>query len=308
MPDRRYFEKIVRDTGFGFDVLEKTYHLIRILQFIFSQSNLKNCLTLKGGTSINFAHLDMPRLSVDIDLNLTGVIADSEVEQVVEDIFYHIKNGGSELGYQVEDAASSAIWRRKILKYQTLRGPMDFVKVELDKIERVPLMSRVPKKTINPFPELGNISVYTYNLQELVAMKVKSLFDRGHPRDLYDLYKLSETIPEPARLIDLVMIYSCFTLKGFDLRELIEKANLITQDSFAQEVVPFLRSGKNVNLQIIKTSAIDFLKRIYAGQGDSHKQFLSDFRASRLRLDLLPATLRNKAQMHPSIQFWMQAR
>lgn len=129
MPDRRYFERIVRDTGFRFDVLEKTYHIIKTLQCIFSQADIKNNLTLKGGTALNFVYLDIPRLSVDIDLNLTGVAADSEVEQAAENIFSQIKNSGSKLGYQVEEAPSSTIWRRKILKYQTLHGPTGVVKL-----------------------------------------------------------------------------------------------------------------------------------------------------------------------------------
>jgi len=308
MPDIRYFEKIVRDTGFGFDILEKTYHLIKIMQFIFSQSDLKKNLTLKGGTALNFIYLDIPRLSIDIDLNLTDGSVDSKVEQMAEEIFVKIKAGGSKLGYQVEDAASTVIWQRKILKYQTLRGPMDFIKVELDKIERIPLMDRIVQRIINPFPEFNEVYVSSYSLEELTAMKVKSLFDRAHPRDLFDLYKISRVISEEAELIDLVVVYSCFTLTGFGLSELLEKTNLITEDSFTREVVPFLRAGEKMDLRLIKTVVVDFLKAIYSKQDKRHKEFLNDFRAGDLRLDLLPTGLTDKVRNHPSIPFWLEAR
>ena len=308
MPDRRYFEKIVRDTGFRFDVLEKAHHLIKILQCIFSQSNTRDNLTLKGGTALNFIYLNIPRLSIDIDFNLTDVSVEAEVKQVVKEIDGQIEQIGTKLGYLVEDATSSRIWHRKILRYQTLYGPMDFIKIELDKIERVPLMERTQKKILNLFPDLGDFSIYTYNLQELIAMKVKALFDRGHPRDLFDLYKLSSMVLEPRRLIDFVVVYSCFTLQGFDLTDLTEKASSITEDNFVQEVIPFLRSSEVVDLYRVKSTVVDFLRQIYSGEDSRHREFLNDFRAGKLRLDLLPEEFRNKVRVHPAINFWLEMR
>ncbi len=308
MPDRRYFEKLVRDTGFRLDVLEKTYHLIKILQHIFSQPSIGDNLTLKGGTALNFIYLDIPRLSIDIDFNLTDVVSDMEVKQKVEDIFHRINRIGTNLGYRVEDATSSVIWQRKIVRYQTLHGHADFIKIEIDKIERIPLMERTKKIISIPFPEISSFSVFTYNIQELIAMKIKALYDRGHPRDLFDLYKLSRAVFESAGLIDLVVVYSCFTIQGFGLPELIEKTDAIIEDDFTQEVIPFLRSTEIIDLHIVKSAVIDFLKRIYSEEDDRHRQFLGAFRAGKLRLDLLREELRNKVQIHPSITFWLQAR
>ena len=51
------------------DTLEKVLRLTEILDFLNSNSTTKNKLVLKGGTAINFTVFNLPRLSVDIDLD-----------------------------------------------------------------------------------------------------------------------------------------------------------------------------------------------------------------------------------------------
>ena len=51
------------------DTFEKVYRLTRILQYINSNPIMKDCLALKGGTGINLTVFNLPRLSVDIDID-----------------------------------------------------------------------------------------------------------------------------------------------------------------------------------------------------------------------------------------------
>ncbi|MGB4407397.1 MAG: nucleotidyl transferase AbiEii/AbiGii toxin family protein [Sphaerochaeta sp.] len=51
------------------DTLEKVFRLTEILSYINENPIMKNCLALKGGTAINLTVFDLPRLSVDIDLD-----------------------------------------------------------------------------------------------------------------------------------------------------------------------------------------------------------------------------------------------
>ena len=59
-------------TGFRSDVLERVAHLLGLLDAIRSHPFLKGKLALKGGTALNLFVFDVPRLSVDIDLNYMG--------------------------------------------------------------------------------------------------------------------------------------------------------------------------------------------------------------------------------------------
>ena len=66
-----------RTTGFRPEVLEKVIHLLNLLEGFQGHPFLKGRLVLKGGTALNLFIFDLPRLSVDIDLNYIGA-ADRE--------------------------------------------------------------------------------------------------------------------------------------------------------------------------------------------------------------------------------------
>lgn len=53
------------------DTYEKVIRLVDILSYIRMEPDLFNNLALKGGTAINLTIFDLPRLSVDIDLDFT---------------------------------------------------------------------------------------------------------------------------------------------------------------------------------------------------------------------------------------------
>lgn len=59
-------------TGFGAEPLEKVFRLMALLDALNSHPFLKSRVALKGGTALNLFHFEVPRLSVDIDLNYNG--------------------------------------------------------------------------------------------------------------------------------------------------------------------------------------------------------------------------------------------
>jgi predicted nucleotidyltransferase component of viral defense system len=56
-------------TGFRPEILEKVIHLLNLLENFRAHPFLKDRCVLKGGTALNLFLFDVPRLSVDIDLN-----------------------------------------------------------------------------------------------------------------------------------------------------------------------------------------------------------------------------------------------
>jgi predicted nucleotidyltransferase component of viral defense system len=67
----------MRLTGFGGEQLEKVFRLMALLDALNNHPFLKARIALKGGTALNLFYFDVPRLSVDIDLNYIGA-ADRE--------------------------------------------------------------------------------------------------------------------------------------------------------------------------------------------------------------------------------------
>ena len=69
----RRIQTIAEETGFIRGNLEKVMRLMDILEMLFA-SPYSNRLALKGGTAINLFYAGMPRLSVEINLDLLGKI------------------------------------------------------------------------------------------------------------------------------------------------------------------------------------------------------------------------------------------
>ena len=78
--DKIYIAKRAAELGFIRDTLEKVYRLADILEYFNTNPILKDSLALKGGTAINLTIFNLPRLSVDIDLDYLR--ADSREEML----------------------------------------------------------------------------------------------------------------------------------------------------------------------------------------------------------------------------------
>ena len=70
--DKTYLDRLAAESGFIRDNLEKVMRLVEILKFFHNHASLSQALVLKGGTAINLTVFDMPRLSVDIDLDFNN--------------------------------------------------------------------------------------------------------------------------------------------------------------------------------------------------------------------------------------------
>jgi len=77
MIHREDVERVAEENGFRKDLVEKVMLLGRILRRLDSHPTTAGAWLLKGGTALNLLHLNVPRLSVDVDLNFIGA-ADRE--------------------------------------------------------------------------------------------------------------------------------------------------------------------------------------------------------------------------------------
>ena len=63
--------KAAKERGFVRDTFEKVLRLKEILRYFNEDEYLREHLVLKGGTAINMTIFNLPRLSVDIDMDFT---------------------------------------------------------------------------------------------------------------------------------------------------------------------------------------------------------------------------------------------
>ena len=71
---KQLLQREARLTGYRIEHLEKVFLLMDLLSDFATFPQLKNKIVLKGGTALNLFFSDLPRLSVDIDLNYIGSI------------------------------------------------------------------------------------------------------------------------------------------------------------------------------------------------------------------------------------------
>jgi len=172
-------------TGFRPDVLEKVAQLLGLLDALVSHPFLCEKLALKGGTALNLFLFDVPRLSVDIDLNYVGdanreamLEERPQIEEAMQAVF---RREDFEVRY-VPQGYAGGKWP---LRYPAASGGNGVIEVDLNYMYRVPLWPVVP---INSH-SLGGWQarrIPVLDIHELAAGKLAALLARRKARDLFD--------------------------------------------------------------------------------------------------------------------------
>lgn len=160
----------------------KVERLLDLLDEMERHPTLKRKLAPHGGTAINLFMLDVPRLSVDIDVpyigsvSREGMLADRpRVETGMEAV-------AQAQGHAVEAHPGGRAGRTFRLHY---RGDLsaDHAKVDRIYMNRSPILPPVMQKTlVRP-----GSKARTSEDAEPAAGKVKALFDRVKVRDIHDI-------------------------------------------------------------------------------------------------------------------------
>lgn len=216
-------------TGFRPEVLEKVIHLLNLLEGFNRHPFLKGRLALKGGTALNLFLFDLPRLSVDIDLNYIGATARDtmiaerpKVEQAMQAVF---SREGMNITRVPTDHAGGK-WR---LRYESALGESGNLEVDLNFMFRVPLWPVTIRDA-----KVGSYSakqIIVLDLHELAAGKLAALLARKTSRDLFDAHQLlTRSDLDRAKLRLALVLYGAMNRKdwrtvaiddvGYDHREL----------------------------------------------------------------------------------------
>lgn len=238
---REDVERISRDTGFIQNSLEKILRLLDILNHLSKHPFLKKCFALKGGTALNVFYFNLPRLSVDADLNYIKDIKRevmlkdrSEIDRLIPEFFSE--------EYQVGISKKEYALSQFELRYQTLSGSMDRVKLDINYLHRQHLIE-LTNKEVNRFGL--NFRFPLLGFEELFASKITAFLSRYTPRDLYDIYLVasSDILPDRSKLSQLIRYYGLIARENiFDLFNF--NFDAITEYSIRRHLHPML-TGSN---------------------------------------------------------------
>ena len=298
MPTRKEFEKIQKTTDLNLELLEKVYHLTKILNEIQKHTSLKENLTLKGGTALNFLYLKIPRLSIDLDFDFTGKVPKEEMITQRLELEIEINEIASRLEYKINDRGSSYIISRQSLQYHTTRNTKDHVKVEINYLDRMPLGNIDIKKFPSIFPDIAAFSVPTYSIEELIAQKSTACLIRSEPRDIYDLYILSKQKMSIEQTRTFATIYLCMSANNNEID--ISKIKQFNPVKIQQELQQFIRNSERLDSKIIRENTSIFLEKILKFNKKQQKFIDAFFKENKILPELVDIA-DIKLKQHPAL-------
>lgn len=128
-----YLGKKAEELGFVRDTLEKVTRLTDILEYLNTHPILKHSLALKGGTAINLTIFNLPRLSVDLDLDYLITNSREEMLESREVLTTTIDRYMTAQGYsrnpRTKNPHSLDSW---VYDYMGASGNKDNVKIEVN--------------------------------------------------------------------------------------------------------------------------------------------------------------------------------
>lgn len=290
--------------GFVRDTLEKVYRLTDILKFIESSPLLKDNLALKGGTAINLIIFNLPRLSVDIDLDFTNNISREEMlnirSRITETLGKYMAATGYELSPKSKTPHSLDSF---IFSYTNSAGVKDNVKIEINYSLRahVLLCKNSRAKALEIFDD---ITIRTLDPKEIFASKIIALLTRAAPRDLYDLnnmvfFRLFDE-SELSLLKKCVVFYVAIATETTPLQFAFEKINNITSYAIRTELNPVIGRLDSFELSAAQKRVTEFLTDLLV-LDEKEKQFLMAFSKKQYRPEILfgDSEILDRIKNHP---------
>ena len=283
-------EKVARETSFIRDNLEKVIRLSNILEFLVSNDDLKGKVVLKGGTAINLTVFDMPRLSVDIDLDYCcnsdkdTMMANRAV--IGQEILGHMQSNGYTLHPSSKNTHALDSW---VFSYLNAGGNRDNIKIEINYMMRAHILKPLTRKTSVPFIE--EVDVYALAPLELFGSKIKALIERAAPRDMYDVNRMIKENIFKEDQMDMLRKIVVFYLAvgGKNKPEKAYSFERIRNIKFPQirsALIPVLKKTEKFDFEEAKTNVISFLSGFLI-PGDAEKDFIESFNQGEYKPEVL---------------------
>ena len=291
---RDYIENISKKTGFIGSTLEKVERLIRILEWMNSDEKLNKLLALKGGTAINTAVFNFPRLSVDIDLDLTENLSKEEMIKERDTIHNLLVNYLNSNNYKINMEKSKDVYALDsiVAEYIDIKGNIDNIKIEINYMNRVHILET---KRINVSTDVfkdKHLTIHCIHPIEIYATKLCALLSRTTARDLYDVYTLSKYDlfdKEEKQLLKQCFMLEYIAVNDYKLKDMkIDNIERLKRQDIKTKLLPTLkdRNPRNSNIDEMKQSVREYLKDILIVD-DKTKEFYDKFQKGIYEPELL---------------------
>ena len=257
--------RAAKQHGFVRDTFEKVLRLKEILCYLNEEEYLREHLLLKGGTAINLTVFNLPRLSVDIDMDYTPNDTKEDMLKAREMITTLIKDYMNAEGYQLSKGSRfTHSLDAFYYQYQNAGGNRDMIKIELNYSLRAHILEPVHRRILSEAFDDG-MTIRMVAPMEIFAAKGNALISRAAARDLYDWGNMiAENLFEDER----DMFRKCFVFyatisadtvnSNFDTSA-IDSLNF---DKIRRDLFPVLSKKENFMLDERKRQAKDYIAEL----------------------------------------------
>lgn len=208
MLSRAALQRLAYQEKTALGVLEKDYVLTEILNHLYLVDDFKDLMIFKGGTALRKIYYPDWRYSEDLDFTVKRDIPIDDLKKYLNTWYRYIEESTSiklitDTLHKPDGYARIRLQFTGPLGYSG-RGFMDLTFDEPLCLEPVnaPVITR-------PFP-LESHPVLVYQLDEILAEKMRSLIERGKSRDYYDVWRLFK---EHKTEIDIERMHDIFLKK-----------------------------------------------------------------------------------------------
>ena len=303
---RKRIATIAEEYSFTATNVEKVIRLCGILDGLSTVESFKGKLALKGGTAINLVLIPgLPRLSVDLDLDLVVDCSKDEMLLIRQQLDKGLSSYCVEQGYTLGKRESYSLCSYELL-YDTTTGSRDKIKLDINYLARCHVFAPIESTVKHPFDPNKTIKVFHLRDVEIFGSKIGAFFERTKPRDLYDLYSLSQseqmkTDEEKTLLRKCAVFYSTIGNDSGD-NWLDKDVDELTQMSFGKirsQLLPMLRlkAGAYPKEKIEQTVS-DYVKAVMQ-LDDLDKEFIARFQSCDYQPQLLFGTKMKHLKHHP---------
>lgn len=207
--------RLSAESGFRVEFLEKVDRLVALLQALFRDPYLESRLALKGGTALNLFHFNLPRLSVDIDLNYIGALDRNTMLAERPQIEQRIQAIAARQNLALARAPTSHAGSKWSFRYTSALGGGGTLEVDLNFLYRTPLWP-IERRDSHPLGPIVSKNIPILDIHELAGGKLAALLSRTAARDLFDAHALMTSTPmDPARLRLAFILYGAMNPKDW---------------------------------------------------------------------------------------------
>lgn len=282
MMTRREVERIAGETGFRPEAVEKVLRLLGILERIDRHPATKDAWILRGGTALNLFHLDVPRLSVDIDLDYVGEESLEGLTEARPRFESGLRTCCEREECEVRHVPGGHAGGKHRLRYTSLFGGMQNLEVDVNYVSRVPIWGS--ERLEVRFPPRKTPALPVLRREEIAAGKFAALVGRTAIRDAYDAMRILELDPDLPWKGTFRLPFVCSLASSReDVREIGREGWEVKEADISRELLPLLRCRAEEDT----LSAAELAERIRESVRPAREALLEWSGGERKFLDLL---------------------